>query len=314
MPLVGGFSRGSPVSPAPLFWRYSILTLITLIGSQDLDEKGVVEKEGVDIRSDHVHSALCLCGRHVYWTNLILPPRGATQCRVVSEPRGCRMEPYLRDTSGLPLSGALVAAFVRRARQVSGLREPETRARNALPLPCGRTSLINFTINCYVSSTIANFDDLKMRITDAIQTVTPDILTRVWNEFEYRRDAVRAAPLHTVRCPTQAAILKYRHLGLNPGTLRLVLVPQRQRHLGLGGHFSGFMSVAMVMLLASHKSEPGSIPDRVTPGLSHVGIVPDDAIGRRVFSGISRFSRPCIPALLHYHLISASSALKTLLL
>ncbi|KAJ8870264.1 hypothetical protein PR048_029285 [Dryococelus australis] len=34
------------------------------------------------------------------------------------------------------------------------------------------------------------------------------------------------------------------------------------------------------------------------PGLSHVGIVPDDAAGRRVFSGISSFLRPCIPALL----------------
>ncbi|KAJ8891942.1 hypothetical protein PR048_004501 [Dryococelus australis] len=36
MPLVGGFSRRSPVSPAPSFWRRSILTSITLIGSQDL--------------------------------------------------------------------------------------------------------------------------------------------------------------------------------------------------------------------------------------------------------------------------------------
>ncbi|KAJ8865913.1 hypothetical protein PR048_033436 [Dryococelus australis] len=37
-------------------------------------------------------------------------------------------------------------------------------------------------------------------------------------------------------------------------------------------------------------------------GFSHLGIVPDDAIGRRVFSGISRFLRPFIPALLHTHL------------
>ncbi|KAJ8869604.1 hypothetical protein PR048_028596 [Dryococelus australis] len=39
MPLVGGFSRGSRVSPAPSFRRCSILTLITLIGSQDLAVK-----------------------------------------------------------------------------------------------------------------------------------------------------------------------------------------------------------------------------------------------------------------------------------
>ncbi|KAJ8878436.1 hypothetical protein PR048_019014, partial [Dryococelus australis] len=38
------------------------------------------------------------------------------------------------------------------------------------------------------------------------------------------------------------------------------------------------------------------------PGISHVGIVPDDTVGRRVFSGISRFPRPFISALLHTHL------------
>ncbi|KAJ8895843.1 hypothetical protein PR048_001182 [Dryococelus australis] len=36
MPLVGGFSRGSPVSPTPSFRRCSILISITLIGSQSL--------------------------------------------------------------------------------------------------------------------------------------------------------------------------------------------------------------------------------------------------------------------------------------
>ncbi|KAJ8897926.1 hypothetical protein PR048_003283 [Dryococelus australis] len=50
-------------------------------------------------------------------------------------------------------------------------------------------------------------------------------------------------------------------------------------------------------LLASHQGEPGSMPGRVTPGFSHVGIVPDDAVDCRVFSGISRFLRPSIPAL-----------------
>ncbi|KAJ8898164.1 hypothetical protein PR048_003524 [Dryococelus australis] len=39
MPLVGGSSRGSPVSPALSFRRCSILASITLIGSQDLDVK-----------------------------------------------------------------------------------------------------------------------------------------------------------------------------------------------------------------------------------------------------------------------------------
>ncbi|KAJ8893448.1 hypothetical protein PR048_006046 [Dryococelus australis] len=37
-----------------------------------------------------------------------------------------------------------------------------------------------------------------------------------------------------------------------------------------------------------------------TPGFSQAGIVPDDAAGRRVFSVISRYSRPCIQALFSY--------------
>ncbi|KAJ8871020.1 hypothetical protein PR048_027323 [Dryococelus australis] len=39
MPLVGGFPRGSPVSPALSFRSYSILTSITLTGSRDLNVK-----------------------------------------------------------------------------------------------------------------------------------------------------------------------------------------------------------------------------------------------------------------------------------
>ncbi|KAJ8872705.1 hypothetical protein PR048_026318 [Dryococelus australis] len=53
--------------------------------------------------------------------------------------------------------------------------------------------------------------------------------------------------------------------------------------------------------------EPGSIPGRAASGFSQVGIVRDYAAGRR----ISRFPHPCIPAMLHSHLISPSSALKT---
>ncbi|KAJ8881458.1 hypothetical protein PR048_017939 [Dryococelus australis] len=64
-------------------------------------------------------------------------------------------------------------------------------------------------------------------------------------------------------------------------------------------------------LLASHQGEQSSIPGRVTPAFSHVGIVPDDAAGRWVFWGISRFPCPFIPALFHTHLLSPSSALKT---
>ncbi|KAJ8888318.1 hypothetical protein PR048_007805 [Dryococelus australis] len=48
------------------------------------------------------------------------------------------------------------------------------------------------------------------------------------------------------------------------------------------------------------KANRASIPGRVT-GLSQVEIALDDTVGRRVFSRISRFPRPFIPAPLHTH-------------
>ncbi|KAJ8888033.1 hypothetical protein PR048_007518 [Dryococelus australis] len=79
-------------------------------------------------------------------------------------------------------------------------------------------------------------------------------------------------------------------LGSSPGQ-GLVLRSFREEHLSL-----------VVRLLASQKGEQGSISVPVTHGFSQVGIVPDDAAGRRVFSVISRFPRPFIPALLHTRL------------
>ncbi|KAJ8897247.1 hypothetical protein PR048_002593 [Dryococelus australis] len=63
MPLVGGFYRGSLVSPSLSFRRCSILTSITLVGSQDLDVKSLPDLltfhsnhalQNVDTRSRHL--------------------------------------------------------------------------------------------------------------------------------------------------------------------------------------------------------------------------------------------------------------------
>ncbi|KAJ8867284.1 hypothetical protein PR048_031083 [Dryococelus australis] len=68
---------------------------------------------------------------------------------------------------------------------------------------------------------------------------------------------------------------------------------------------------SVVRLLANHPGEQGSILGGVAPGFSHVGLVPDDAAGWRVFPESSRFRHPCIPPLLDTHPTSPSSALKT---
>ncbi|KAJ8874964.1 hypothetical protein PR048_022854 [Dryococelus australis] len=47
------------------------------------------------------------------------------------------------------------------------------------------------------------------------------------------------------------------------------------------------------------KAKTGLIPGRFTPEFSHVGIVPDNAAGRLIFSKSSHFSSPFILALLH---------------
>ncbi|KAJ8876799.1 hypothetical protein PR048_021246 [Dryococelus australis] len=57
-----------------------------------------------------------------------------------------------------------------------------------------------------------------------------------------------------------------------------------------------------VNLLASHQGDQGFNHRPGHSGFSHVGIVPDYAIGLRVFSGISSLPRPLIPVLLHTHL------------
>ncbi|KAJ8873355.1 hypothetical protein PR048_026989 [Dryococelus australis] len=51
---------------------------------------------------------------------------------------------------------------------------------------------------------------------------------------------------------------------------------------------------AVARALDSHHGDLGSIP-----GFSHVGIVLDDSACRRVFSGYSRFTHPCIPVPIH---------------
>ncbi|KAJ8870895.1 hypothetical protein PR048_027196 [Dryococelus australis] len=65
----------------------------------------------------------------------------------------------------------------------------------------------------------------------------------------------------------------------------------------------------LVRQLATHQGQPASISSGVAPGFSHVGIVLDDAACQRVFTGYSRFPRLCIPAPLYprvsFHVVSS---------
>ncbi|KAJ8888332.1 hypothetical protein PR048_007819 [Dryococelus australis] len=70
----------------------------------------------------------------------------------------------------------------------------------------------------------------------------------------------------------------------------------------------------VLRLLGYRLGETGSISGVVAPAFLYVRIMSDDGAGRRNFLGISRFPRSCIPSLLHSHLSSPSSALKTSML
>ncbi|KAJ8868295.1 hypothetical protein PR048_029811 [Dryococelus australis] len=104
--------------------------------------------------------------------------------------------------------------------------------------------------------------------------------------------AVRSGGEHNLsfsasrRCPSD------RLTGVISPEFRRVESKQEARQRKMKIHFQACLK--LVRLLASHQGDPGSIPDRASTRFSHVGIVPDDAAGRRVFSEISHLPYSCI--------------------
>ncbi|KAJ8878633.1 hypothetical protein PR048_019216 [Dryococelus australis] len=96
-----------------------------------------------------------------------------------------------------------------------------------------------------------------------------------------------------------------------PDESRKLLVEDRQPGEKMDHHraATGRGSVA-ARGLAFHQGKADSIPGGVASGFSHAGIVSDNAAGRQVSPTTSCFPRPCSPTLLHFHLVSPSSALK----
>ncbi|KAJ8885846.1 hypothetical protein PR048_012052 [Dryococelus australis] len=131
----------------------------------------------------------------------------------------------------------------------------------------------------------------------AVERVDDAVLGDIISACEHRQAVLRGAVfLKQHQQHSQLQFRRRRH--------RLV----RDFIFGAGG------SPILIISPMSHYEvlhRPSSIPGRVTPGFSQVGIVLDDTADRRVFSGISRFPRPRIPVLLHSRFISPSWALTT---
>ncbi|KAJ8895179.1 hypothetical protein PR048_000504 [Dryococelus australis] len=115
---------------------------------------------------------------------------------------------------------------------------------------------------------------------------------RKWEHTE-KMSSLRQYLPNFIRCKSSSC----RNLGSNRG-------PQN-RIGGRGG--------VAARAFASHQGEPSSFPGEAAPGHFQLGIVPDDAAVRWVFSGFSHSPRPCIPTLaFHACLASPSMALTTL--
>ncbi|KAJ8876944.1 hypothetical protein PR048_021394 [Dryococelus australis] len=98
------------------------------------------------------------------------------------------------------------------------------------------------------------------------------------------------------------------HVAILTHCLAMILPVRRQTY----AEHVYFKANTVVRLHAFHQNESGLIPGGAASGFLHVGIVPNDAAGRRVFSGISFSRHPCIPVLLHSHLVGSQELVQNL--
>ena len=78
-------------------------------------------------------------------------------------------------------------------------RDPKDLALHSWPPKSPDMTPCDFFLRGYVKERVyvpplpADLDELTHRITAAVKSVTEDTLRRVWDEFSYRVDVVRAA-------------------------------------------------------------------------------------------------------------------------
>ncbi|KAJ8876718.1 hypothetical protein PR048_021165 [Dryococelus australis] len=141
-------------------------------------------------------------------------------------------------------------------------------------LPCTSGCPLGRRDKTMVWSVFACVPRCMVRLLDSHVEIVLDIMPLVGGFF---------SGISSFLPPLHSGVPQYSHLASPSSALKIS-----------DGH--GDWSVS---LLAFHQGELGSIPRPGYSGASRMGIVPDDAVGRQVFSGISRFLRPFIPALLH---------------
>ncbi|KAJ8872160.1 hypothetical protein PR048_025762 [Dryococelus australis] len=297
MPSVDGSSRGSPVSPDPSFRHRSIFTSIALIGSQDLAVKSLPDlfthSQGLirNVRRYLEHTVQNI--RNEIRQRLIvsfLTLRWTTHSRILSrrseEEDEVNLHSNLTFLSAVPNTGG---CFNKR-RNFDAHKGDNVWLPREIKRPLRHNRRLAMTL---------------------LKTTHVELPTRRRSEVTCWRGRRRVAnhwSSHTL--PTSSNL---RGTSTDRGQSQKYFVPIATLHCSMYFRTSAFCSMTAtsvcshgslaVIMLSFHQGEPGSIPDRVTPRFSHVGIVPDDAAGRWVFfSGIPCFPRPFIPSPLHTHL------------
>ncbi|KAJ8895485.1 hypothetical protein PR048_000818 [Dryococelus australis] len=270
MPLVGGFSRGIPVSPALSFRRRSILISITLIDSQDLACSGSTSTTKVG----HAY-VMTESSRHT-WAK---KPR--RHMKAERTPTTC--------------AGRVITAAAQLAR--AGKVTP----RHSLELQVPATGIVDQPGKDSDKTRYVGDDtgqeihvmrlrnakrkvDRKQSFQKCSIAVNSAALQTANSQGIPQYDVARSL-LYTLGAPCRLRKLNtFRHsLASSKGPITRVMWRQLSSYVLMVEVYTGKQLV--VSLLATHEGESDSIPDWVTPGFSQEGIVPDDALGRRVFSG-----------------------------
>ncbi|KAJ8867802.1 hypothetical protein PR048_031607 [Dryococelus australis] len=278
MPSVGGFSRGSPVSPVPSFRCRSIFTSITIIGSLDL---AVKSRPNLFTRLLHSPSVkrreqiLCIACREKGVRLGHLSPCVRTTCSAFLP-----HSPYIK-------RGTILSSF----ENIVACVQPHA----AIPL-----TITGYEYWCCAAIRKPSRCEELRRITPPSPRLREQgsIPGEVAPEFSQvgivLDDAAvgglsRGSPvpplLHSGAAPYSP------HFTLKTSMNKIWIEKGRD-----GEHIKDYTT--------NSTNRVGGI----TLGFSHLEIVPDNGAGRRVFSGISRFPHQCILVLFYADLASTPLA------
>ncbi|KAJ8894052.1 hypothetical protein PR048_006662 [Dryococelus australis] len=309
MPLVGGFSQGSPF-PRPFIPALLHATSITLIGCQGMTFKNspnVVTSLPAWVVQMHVCLAVLrfLPDKPSSLARLCKETELLSNCRNVSHPfMGCS---FINGRIFLPVWKCFVRrddriVYMCRVSVVGSAAICRHRLivrativdRTAIPKQLKGCSRLNENL-----ATLFVRQYVRCVMEGGRTTAATKRLSKTQWFCDISRDNRGISRASDRTCPRLNKLddVRFGNLGCHVMLLQQVeqnkslVTPTKYLFRGSGGALAGAP--------ASHQGDTGSIPGGFAPRFSHVGIVLDDAACRRAFSRNSRFPRPPIPAPLH---------------